>query len=167
MRQCTMLATPAIRPDTATPPRTGPPIPLELRDGMARLAQPRHLGSPVKDRVAGLLVMLYAQRIATITQLTADDIHDDGHTVTIVFGQVPVPLPEPLAILVRDLVTTRKGCNIITAPHAKPWLFRGKPPTTPSATTHSATGCNGSALTTDKTAPPPCSPWPPNSTRGR
>jgi hypothetical protein len=80
------------------------------------------------DRVAGLLLLLYAQRIATITQLTVDDVHDDGRTVAMVFGRVPVALPEPLAVLVRELVATRKGSNIITAPNAKPWLFPGRRP---------------------------------------
>lgn len=49
----------------------------------------------VPDRVAGLLLLLYAQRIATITQLTVDDINDDGDTLTIRFGRAPVALPEP------------------------------------------------------------------------
>ena len=83
---------------------------------------------PVAERVAGLLLLLYAQRIATITQLTVDDAHDDGDTVAIVFGRVPVTLPEPLAALVRELVATRKGSNIIAAPNAKPWLFPGRRP---------------------------------------
>jgi hypothetical protein len=37
-------------------------------------------------------------------------------------------VPEPLAALVRELVATRKGSNIITAPDAKPWLFPGRRP---------------------------------------
>jgi len=82
----------------------------------------------VSDRVAGLLLLLYAQRIATITQLTVDDVHDDGDTMTMTFGRVPVALPEPLTALVRDLVVTRKSSNIIAAPNAKPWLFPGKRP---------------------------------------
>ncbi|MEU4770204.1 hypothetical protein AB0H12_44020 [Actinosynnema sp. NPDC023794] len=82
----------------------------------------------ISDRVAGLLLLLYAQRIATITQLTVDDVHDDGDTVAITFGRVPVTLPDPLAALVQELVATRKGGNIITAPDGKPWLFLGKRP---------------------------------------
>ena len=77
----------------------------------------------IPDRVAGLL-LLYAQRIATITQLAVDDIHDDGDTVAITFGRVPITLPEPLAIVVRMLAVTLKGGNIITARRqalAIPW----------------------------------------------
>jgi hypothetical protein len=80
------------------------------------------------DRVAGLLLLLYAQRIATITQLTVDDIHDEGQTVTMTFGRVPVTLPEPLAALVRKLVATRETNTIIIAPDTTPWLFPGRRP---------------------------------------
>lgn len=62
---------------------------------------------PTPDRVAGLLLVLYAQKIATISRLTVDDVHLDNHTVAITFGTSPVVLPEPLAALVRELVATR------------------------------------------------------------
>lgn len=74
------------------------------------------------------MLLLYAQRIATITQLTTKDVHDDGYIVTMTFARFPVTLPELLADLVRELITTRKSHNIITAPDAKPWLFLGKRP---------------------------------------
>ena len=107
----------------------GPAGPLDTQKRWADARRLLHDDSlTVSDRVAGLLLLLYAQRIATITQITADDIHDNGDTVAITFGRVPVTLPEPLAVLVRELVATRKGGNIITAPDAKPWLFLGKRP---------------------------------------
>ena len=83
------------------------------------------------DRVAGLLVLLYAQRIATISQLTVDDVHDDGNTLTIAFGRVPITIPEPLATLVRKLIATRSGSTIIATAEAKPWLFPGRRPGQP------------------------------------
>lgn len=64
---------------------------------------------PTSDRVAGLLLVLYAQKIATISQLTVDDIHIDDDTVAITFGSSPVVLPAPLASLVPELVATRCG----------------------------------------------------------
>jgi hypothetical protein len=118
---------------------------------------------PTLDRVAGLLLLLYAQRIATITQLTTDDVHDNGDTVAITFGRVPATLPEPLAVLVRELVATRKGSNIIKASNARPWLFPADAPATPSATTRWETASNASGSTPARTAQPPCSPSPPNS----
>lgn len=107
----------------------GPAGPLDTEKRWADARRLLHDDTlTISDRVAGLLLLLYAQRIATITQLTADDIHDNGDTVAITFGRVPVTLPKPLAALVRELVATRKSGNIITAPDAKPWLFLGKRP---------------------------------------
>lgn len=47
------------------------------------------------DRVAGLLVLLYAQRPAAISRLTIDDINTTDDTVTIRLGDIPVVLPHP------------------------------------------------------------------------
>ncbi|MFC4606910.1 hypothetical protein ACFO9E_03590 [Streptomyces maoxianensis] len=44
---------------------------------------------PTTDRVAGLLLILYAQKISTISQLTIDDIDITGETVAITFGTRP------------------------------------------------------------------------------
>jgi hypothetical protein len=107
----------------------GPAGPLDTEKRWADARRLLHDDTlAISDRVAGLLLLLYAQRIATITQLTADDIHDNGDIVAIAFGRVPVTLPKPLAALVRELVATRKGGNIITASGARPWLFLGKRP---------------------------------------
>jgi hypothetical protein len=83
------------------------------------------------DRVAGLLLVLYAQRIATISQLTINHIHGDGDHVEIMLGTAPVVLPEPLAGLVRELVATRRGHAAIGAPDTVPWLFPGGRPGQP------------------------------------
>jgi hypothetical protein len=104
----------------------GPAGPLDTEKRWADARRLLHDDTlTISDRVAGLLLLLYAQRIARITQLTADDIHDNGDTVAIAFGRVPVTLPKPLSALVRELVATRKSGNIITASGAQPWLFLG------------------------------------------
>lgn len=83
---------------------------------------------PTADRVAGLLLILYAQKIATISQLTVDDVDITGETVAISFGTSPVILPTPLVALVRELVATRRGKAKIGSPDDVPWLFpRGQP----------------------------------------
>ena len=74
------------------------------------------------------MLLLYAQRIATIAQLTVDDVHDDGTNLKITFGSSPVVIPDPMADLVRELIATRKGSNIIHASDAKLWLFPGRRP---------------------------------------
>jgi hypothetical protein len=86
---------------------------------------------PTGDRVAGLLLLLYAQRIATISQLTVEHVGLEGDALTIRLGSSPVVLPEPLAGLVRQLVTTRRGKARIGTPDEIPWLFPGGRPGQP------------------------------------
>ena len=77
------------------------------------------------DRVAGLLLVLYAQRIATISHLTVDHVHIGTDHAAIMLGTAPVVLPEPMAGLVRGLVASRRGHAAIGAPDTVPWLFPG------------------------------------------
>ncbi|MFI5772835.1 site-specific integrase [Streptomyces sp. NPDC051658] len=109
--------------------------PLSTIDSEKRWADARRLLNddtlPTPDRVAGLLLILYAQKIATISQLTVDDVHFDAGTVYITFGTSPVVLPAPLASLVRELVATRRGKAKIGTPEDVPWLFPGGHPGRP------------------------------------
>ncbi|MEU9167677.1 site-specific integrase [Streptomyces sp. NPDC048420] len=86
---------------------------------------------PTADRVAGLLLTLYAQKISTISQLTVEDVDFTGETVAITFGASPVILPTPLGALVRELVATRRGKAKIGTPDDVPWLFPGGQPGRP------------------------------------
>src|SRR6266496_2241810 len=70
---------------------------------------------PLPDRVAGLLLLLYAQSAASIAGLTTGHILDEGAGVRIVLGTAPITLPEPLAGLVRELAATRTGPAAILA----------------------------------------------------
>ncbi|MFJ2008339.1 site-specific integrase [Streptomyces chartreusis] len=83
---------------------------------------------PTQDRVAGLFLLLYAQKIATITQLTVDDVQLGEESVTITFGAAPVVLPAPLADSVRALIANRRGKAKIGTPDDVPWLFPGGRP---------------------------------------
>ena len=85
----------------------------------------------IQDRVAGLLLLLYAQRITTIAKLTTADVRDDGTTVTITLGSTPIVLPPPLDELVRELAAARRGHAAIGRPAATPWLFAGGRPGQP------------------------------------
>jgi hypothetical protein len=81
-----------------------------------------------EDRVAGLLVLLYAQTAATISRLTLDQIQTSDTHVRLRLGREPVLLPEPLAGLVRQLINTRHGHAAIARPDTSPWLFPGGRP---------------------------------------
>jgi hypothetical protein len=106
--------------------------PQSAIDSEKRWADARHLLNddtlPTPDRVAGLLLILYAQKIATISQLAVNDVTIADEPVAITFGTSPVVLPAPLASLVRELIAARGGKAKIGASDDTPWLFpRGLP----------------------------------------
>jgi hypothetical protein len=83
---------------------------------------------PAADRVAGLLVLLYAQKLSVITALTTSHVlHQDGRTL-LHLGSRPVILPAPLDALVTVLAAGRRppGSSLLGIP--SPWLFPGRWP---------------------------------------
>ena len=93
---------------------------------------------PAADRVAGLLVLLYAQKLNVITALTTSHVlHQDDRTL-LRLGSHPIILPAPLDTLVAGLAAGRRrsGSSLLDVP--SPWLFPGRKP--------------GSALTDDALA---------------
>lgn len=118
---------------------------------------------PTLDRVAGLLVILNAQKIASISQLTVDDVHFDGENASITFGTSPVVLPAPLATLVRELVATRRGKAKIGTPEDVPRLFQADCQGALSPTSRSATAFTRSGSGPGRIAPLHCSLSRPNS----
>jgi hypothetical protein len=84
-----------------------------------------------EDRVAGLLVLLYAQKAATISRLTLDHVRANGDEVHLVLGQEPIRLPQPLNALVLRLVATRRGHATIADNGTSPWLLPGGRPGQP------------------------------------
>ncbi|MGH3390182.1 MAG: hypothetical protein ACRDOO_15040 [Actinomadura sp.] len=84
-----------------------------------------------ENRVAGLLVLLYAQWPAAISRLTLDHIHADEQEVHLNLGREPILLPEPLDDLVRKLIASRRGHATIGDRGNSPWLFPGGQPGRP------------------------------------
>ncbi|MGH9258489.1 MAG: hypothetical protein ACRD08_01130 [Acidimicrobiales bacterium] len=116
-------------------PATGWHGPTGVLDTEGRWEQARRLlhddTLPLQHRVAGLLVVLYAQQPATISRLTVDDIDATGTRVTIRLGREPIALPEPVAGLARQLVTDHRGHARIGEQRHPPWLFPGGRPGQP------------------------------------
>ncbi len=83
------------------------------------------------DRVAGLLVLLYAQDAAKISRLTLDHIDLAGSYVRIRLGGEPIVLPEPLDGLVLTLIRSRRGHAALGDQGTSPWLFPGGRPGQP------------------------------------
>ena len=84
-----------------------------------------------EHRVAGLLVLLYAQQIATISRLSIDDIDITNDHVAVRLGREPVIVPEPLADLIRYLIADHHGHARIGHNPSTRWLFPGGRPGQP------------------------------------
>ncbi|MEV5576373.1 hypothetical protein AB0L06_40620 [Spirillospora sp. NPDC052269] len=121
----TRLDLPATRWDGPTRP-----IDAETRWANARRLLHDDALNP-EDRVAGLLVLLYAQQAATISRLTLDHVRTSGDDVRLLLGKEPVLLPEPLDTLVLQLVATRRGHATIADNGTSPWLLPGGRPGQP------------------------------------
>ena len=83
------------------------------------------------DRVAGLLILLYAQRPAAISRLSLAHIQDRDGQLRLHLGDEPVVVPAPLATLVRQLVSCRRGHAVLGDQGTSPWLFPGGQPGQP------------------------------------
>jgi hypothetical protein len=86
------------------------------------------------DRLAGLLVLLYAQGMTAISSMTTGQVQSDGSTIRLHLGRVPVELPEPVASLAATVAANRKGHATIGAAEPSPWLFPGGQPGRPIST---------------------------------
>ncbi len=109
--------------------------PTRVIDAEGRWAQARRLlhdGTlKPEDRVAGLLVLLYAQQPAAISRLTLGHVQSSGGEVHLRLGREAVVLPEPLAGLVLHLVATRQGHATTGDQGTSPWLLPGGRPGQP------------------------------------
>ncbi|WP_282695234.1 hypothetical protein [Streptomyces sp. CC208A] len=79
---------------------------------------------PAADRVAGLLVLLYAQTASTIIRLTTDRVTRDDDHVLVHLGDRPIRLPAPLDALMLELVASRASNTLIR--HEEDWPFPGR-----------------------------------------
>jgi hypothetical protein len=102
--------------------RSQPPIDPEERWRLARrLVHDDTLDTA--DRVAGALVVLYAQPLVRICALTTNDVQTDGKTFTIGLGTDRLELPEPFATLITSLPQRRRAGVAEQLPSN--WLFPG------------------------------------------
>ncbi|MFB6878081.1 site-specific integrase [Streptomyces sp. NPDC056323] len=83
-----------------------------------------------EDRLAGLLLLLYAQWPAAISRLTVDHIDETDGAVRIRLGAVPVELPAPVAELAVQQVEVRRSHAVLGRTDS-PWLFPGGQPGRP------------------------------------
>ena len=91
--------------------------------GVARLLVDERLD--LADRVAGCLVLLYAQPVARVARLRQEDVELHDRRVSMSFGREPAPLPAALGALVLRLRAERRGPAATAATERSPWLFAG------------------------------------------
>ena len=108
-----------------------PPLPMVTLSDAQRWAEVDILlhdhTIALNARVAGLFTLLFAQPLARICQMTADQVHEqpEGH-LTVTFDTVPVELPEPLDRLVLAQVAAPGQASY--PPGDQRWLFPGAVP---------------------------------------
>ena len=116
--------------DLAAPPPPDRRVRRTLVDGdeerwalVQRLIEDGELDT--RDRVAGLLVLLYSQQTFRLVTLRTDEIYfGENGTCTIKLGAVPLSVPMPVAQLLSDLVEQRRGYAAVDI-GINPWLFPG------------------------------------------
>jgi site-specific recombinase XerC len=79
----------------------------------------------LRDRVAGCLLLIFAQPLTRLVQLTVDDVDSRSRPVRIRLGAEPLELPEPLGRLVVELARHRPGLATTAADDHHQWLFPG------------------------------------------
>ncbi len=89
------------------------------------------------DRVAGLLVLLFAQPVARIRSLTVSDLEQRGDELWLHVGAACLPLPERLAMLITELITKRRNMGTAANPDSS-WLLPGFSPGQPIQARHLA-----------------------------
>ena len=121
------------------------------------------------DRAAGCLLLLYGQQLSRIAAMTTSQVTTRDGTVHIRLGDHDVPVPEPLGIVLTELVRTGRSHTGTGSPAITPWLFPGGLPGKPITAPGSAAACAPSAptprpdggprsLTSPASCPPPSSP---------
>ena len=89
-----------------------------------------------RDRLAGLLILLYAQPVARVSRLTTSHVTVSGTIVQIRLGTAPITLPEPVAGLARQLLEGKRGHATTGAGEPSSWLFPGGQPGRPVSSGH-------------------------------
>ena len=108
--------------------RRGPAAPIveqDPRELARRLLEDPEI--PARERLAAILVAIYAQPIVRVARLTIDQIATtDTETMTITLAQTPVTLPVPVGAAVRAWLDQRQA-NMPPLATPSPWLFPGQP----------------------------------------
>ncbi len=78
----------------------------------------------IADRVAGLLVLLYGQRVTTITHLTTKQVTHNDDSVQLLLGGRPITVPDFFGSLIKELIADRPA-RLAEDHDDGAWLFAG------------------------------------------
>ncbi len=73
-------------------------------------------------RVAGMLLLLYAQPLVKVVTFPTDIVDDSDAGMSITLGQHPTDVPEPFASAMREHIASRPNRRTGAGPDS-PWLF--------------------------------------------
>lgn len=107
--------------------REGPQLPVDHQgrwDTARRLLTDDSIDPA--DRVAGALVVIYAQRLSDIARLTRSDVVEREGSVFLRIADQQVLMPEPLGGLLRQLPWRRQVGISGQLPYSEDWLFPGR-----------------------------------------
>ena len=83
------------------------------------------------DRVAGCLLLLYGQPLSRIAAMTTSQVTRSGQETLIQLGRHHVPVPDPLAAAITQLITDGRSHRGVGSPQQTTWLFPGHLPGRP------------------------------------
>jgi hypothetical protein len=108
-----------------TPQRGEPKVTLDHEARWAQIEQLLHDDTfRMYSRVAGLFTLLYAQPLARICRMRADQVTvDSGGSVCVTFDSIPVELHDPLKSLLLQHLAQRGQASYVS--RADRWLFPG------------------------------------------
>jgi hypothetical protein len=83
------------------------------------------------DRAAGCLLLLYGQQLSRIAVMTTSQVTTRDGAVHVRLGDHDVPVPEPLGIVLTELIRTGRTYTGTGSPARTPWLLPGGLPGQP------------------------------------
>jgi hypothetical protein len=83
------------------------------------------------DRAAGCLLLLYGQQLSRIAAMTASQVTTGDGAVRVRFADHDVPVPEPLGVVLAELIRHGRTHTGTGSPAVTPWLFPGGLPGKP------------------------------------
>lgn len=109
--------------------RTARSLPMLGDEDRFRLLRTCLTGTPdtISYRVAAVLLLLYAQPLARIVELTTADVTSGPAGTMLRLGAEPTSVPEPFAAMLLEHLRQRPNLRPLNGSH-NPWLFPGGRP---------------------------------------